>query len=59
MNLNEEAKAVSTERGMPQPDARANVASLSSQQLTVMANPNYERLVKLIFEGKLLIQIFG
>lgn len=53
MNLNEDIKPATTERGMPQTDARPNAASLSSQQLTVMANPNYERLVRLIFEGKI------
>ena len=32
-------------------ETRRDIASLPSQQLQVMANPEYERLVKLIFEG--------
>jgi len=55
MNLGEERKpTVTTEAEMQDADTRLSVASLSTQQLQVMANPNYERLVKLIFEGRMI-----
>ena len=52
MNLGEERKpTVTTEAAMQDSDARLSAGSLTPQQLQVMANPNYERLVKLIYEG--------